>query len=386
MAAGAADLRFALEEGIGAIEPEAWNACAGADNPFVSHAFLAALEESGSAGPRTGWLPRHATLRDGAGSLLACAPLYAKGNSHGEYVFDHAWANALEQAGGSYYPKLQVAVPFSPVPGPRLLVPGHDPALTRTLGAALAEACGALKLSSVHATFCTAFEWEMLGELGWLQRIGVQYHWTNQGYRDFDDFLEALSSRKRKAIRKERERARDGLELRALTGAAIEPKHWEAFHRFYLNTVDKRWGQAYLTRRFWPLLGARLADRVVLMVAERGDEVVAAALNLRGTEALFGRNWGASIEQPFLHFELCYYMAIDYAISHGIGRVEAGAQGQHKISRGYLPAPTFSAHHISHPGLEAAVRDFLARERPAMLAEIEALGEASPFRQHNEPA
>lgn len=386
MGVGPADLRFALEEGIGAIEPEAWNACAGADNPFVSHAFLAALEESGSAGPRTGWLPRHATLRDGAGTLLACAPLYAKGNSYGEYVFDHAWANALEQAGGSYYPKLQVAVPFSPVPGPRLLVRGNDAALARTLGAALAEACGALKLSSVHATFCTASEWEMLGELGWLQRIGVQYHWTNQGYRDFDDFLEALSSRKRKAIRKERERAREGLELRALTGAAIEPRHWEAFHRFYLNTVDKRWGQAYLTRRFWPLLGARLADRVVLMVAERGDEVVAAALNLRGTEALFGRNWGASIEQPFLHFELCYYMAIDYAISHGIGRVEAGAQGQHKISRGYLPVPTYSAHHIAHPGLAAAVSDFLARERPAMLAEIEALGEASPFRQDNEPA
>jgi predicted N-acyltransferase len=379
-------LRFALADGIGAIDEAAWDACAGAENPFVSHGFLAALEESGSAGPRTGWLPRHATLHDEAGQLLACAPLYAKGNSYGEYVFDHAWANALEQAGGTYYPKLQVAVPFSPVPGPRLLVRGADASLSRTLGAALAEACEALKLSSIHATFCTRAEWELLGELGWLQRIGVQFHWSNAGYRDFDDFLDALSSRKRKAIRKERAAAREGLELRALTGSAITEKHWDAFHRFYLNTVDKRWGQAYLTRKFWPRLGEKLADRVVLMAAERGGAVVAAALNLQGTEALFGRNWGCSIDQPYLHFELCYYMAIDFAIAHNVARVEAGAQGEHKISRGYLPVPTYSAHHISHPGLRAAVSDFLARERPAIRSHIDALAEASPFRSGNEQA
>lgn len=383
---GAASLRFALADGIGGIDSAAWDECAGAGNPFVSHAFLAALEQSGSAGPRTGWLPRHATLHDEAGTLLACAPMYAKGNSHGEYVFDHAWANALEQAGGKYYPKLQVAVPFSPVPGPRLLVRGADASLTRTLGGALAEACEALKLSSIHATFCTRAEWELLGELGWLQRIGVQFHWSNAGYRDFDDFLAALSSRKRKAIRKERAAAREGLELRALTGAAITERHWDAFHRFYLNTVDKRWGQAYLTRKFWPLLGEKLSDRVVLMVAERAGQVVAAALNLRGTEALFGRNWGCSIDQPYLHFELCYYMAIDFAIAHSIARVEAGAQGEHKISRGYLPVATYSAHHISHPRLRAAVADFLARERPAIRGHIAALAEASPFRSGNAQA
>lgn len=383
---GAGALRFALADGIGAIDQAAWDACAGAENPFVSHGFLAALEESGSAGPRTGWLPRHATLHDEAGALLACAPMYAKGNSYGEYVFDHAWANALEQAGGTYYPKLQVAVPFSPVPGPRLLARGGDASLMRTLGSALAEACEALKLSSIHATFCTRAEWELLGELGWLQRIGVQFHWSNAGYRDFDDFLSALSSRKRKAIRKERAAAREGLELRALTGAAITEKHWDAFHRFYLSTVDKRWGQAYLTRRFWPLLGEKLSDRVVLMVAERQGQVVAAALNLQGTEALFGRNWGCSIDQPFLHFELCYYMAIDFAIAHSIARVEAGAQGEHKISRGYLPVPTWSAHHIAHPGLRAAVADFLARERPAIRSHIDALAEASPFRSGNDQA
>jgi hypothetical protein len=379
-------LRFALADGVGAIDQAAWDACAGAENPFVAHAFLAALEQSGSAGPRTGWLPRHATLHDDAGTLLACAPLYAKGNSHGEYVFDHAWANALEQAGGKYYPKLQVAVPFSPVPGPRLLARGGDAAIMRTLGAALAEACEALKLSSIHATFCTRAEWELLGELGWLRRIGVQFHWSNAGYRDFEDFLAALSSRKRKAIRKERAAAREGLELRALTGAGITTKHWDAFHRFYLNTVDKRWGQAYLTRKFWPLLGDKLGDHVVLMVAERAGSVVAAALNLRGRDALFGRNWGCAIDQPFLHFELCYYMAIDFAIAHGIARVEAGAQGEHKISRGYLPVETYSAHHIAHPGLRAAVADFLARERPAIRSHIEALAEASPFRTGNEPA
>jgi predicted N-acyltransferase len=379
-------LTFQLAASIGAIAPDEWDACAGSANPFVRHGFLAALEESGSAGPRTGWLPRHATLRDGAGRLIACAPMYAKAHSYGEYVFDHAWAHALGRAGGRYYPKLQVAVPFSPVPGPRLLVrDGVGRAgIQRAMAAALAECAGALDCSSVHVTFCTDEEQQVCVDAGWLARIGVQFHWRNCAYRDFGDFLDALSSRKRKAIRKERERAREGLEIRALTGAEVTARHWRAFHRFYLATVDKRWGQAYLTERFWPRMAERLGDAVVLMVAERNGEPVAAALNLRGADALYGRNWGAAIDQPFLHFELCYYMAIEYAIAHRIARVEAGAQGEHKIARGYLPVKTRSAHHLAHPGLRAAVAEFLAQETPAIEAHMRELAEASPYRRDGE--
>lgn len=375
-------LAFSLAAGMEEIDAAEWNACAGSDNPFVGHGFLAALEESGSAGPRTGWMPRHALLRDGAGNLLAAAPMYAKAHSYGEYVFDHAWANALANAGGRYYPKLQVAVPFSPVPGPRLLVrPGEDFfALQRAMAAALAECAGALDCSSVHLTFCTAAEQAACVDAGFLARIGTQFHWHNPGYRDFQDFLDALSSRKRKTIRKERERAREGLELSTLTGAGITQKHWRAFHRFYLATVDKRWGQAYLTEKFWPRMAERLGDAVVLMLAERDGAPVAAALNLRGADALYGRNWGCTIDQPFLHFELCYYMAIEFAITHGIARVEAGAQGEHKIARGYLPQKTFSAHHIVHAGLRAAVADFLRRETPAIEAAMVALAAESPYR------
>jgi hypothetical protein len=376
-------LTFALAGGIDAVSAAEWDACAGQANPFVTHGFLSALEESGSTGPRTGWLPRHATLRDDAGTLVACAPMYAKAHSYGEYVFDHAWANALTRAGGQYYPKLQVAVPFSPVPGPRLLLrPGAEPAaLRRAMAAALAECCGALDCSSVHVTFCDADEQADCAAVGWLPRIGVQFHWSNQGYRDFADFLDALSSRKRKAIRKERERAREGLTVRPLVGREITAQHWRHFHRFYLATVDKRWGQAYLAERFWPAMARRLGDAVVLMLAERDGTPVAAALNLRGQDALYGRNWGTAIDQPFLHFELCYYMAIEFAITHGIARVEAGAQGEHKIARGYLPQRTHSAHHIAHPGLRAAVADFLARETPAIEAEMAELAAASPFRE-----
>ena len=381
-----AGLTFQLAAGIGAIAAEEWDACAGATNPFVRHGFLAALEQSGSAGPRTGWLPRHATLRDTSGRLVACAPMYAKAHSHGEYVFDHAWANALARAGGNYYPKLQVAVPFSPVPGPRLLVrDGIQPApLQRAMATALAECAAALDCSSVHVTFCTEAEQDACAEAGWLRRIGVQFHWQNAGYRDFQDFLDTLSSRKRKSIRKERERAREGLELRALTGAEVTPLQWRTFHRFYLSTVDKRWGQAYLSEKFWPAMAASVGDAVVLMVAERRGEMVAAALNLRGGDALFGRNWGCAIEQPYLHFELCYYMAIEHAIAQQISRVEAGAQGEHKIARGYLPVATWSAHHIAHPGLSAAVAEFLERERPAVVAHMAELAEASPYRRDSE--
>ncbi len=383
---GPAPLSLTLHRRIAEIDAADWDACAGADNPFVSHAFLSALEDSGSAVPDRGWLPQHAALRDEAGTLLACAPCYAKSHSQGEYVFDHGWADALERAGGRYYPKLQVAVPFSPVPGPRLLVRPGSGVPAGALGQALVQGCTAVGASSVHVTFCTEAEWTALGEAGWLQRLGTQFHWENPGYGCFDDFLSALASRKRKALRRERrDVAGSGLTLRCLRGAEITARHWDAFHRFYRSTTDKKWGRsAYLTKRFWPMLGERLGDAVVLMVAERDGEPVAGALNLVGKDAIYGRNWGAVVDVPFLHFELCYYMAMDFAIAHGIGRVEAGAQGEHKIQRGYLPVPTYSAHWIAHQGLARAVDDFLARERPAMLREMEMLSTLSPFRQDGE--
>ena len=374
---------LSLVDGIARIDPAEWDACAGAGNPFVSHAFLLALEDSGSTGPKTGWLPRHLALRDAAGRLIAAAPAYVKSHSYGEYVFDHAWANAYEQAGGRYYPKLQVAVPFTPVTGPRLLVHPDAPAGSRrALAAGLQEVGELLGVSSVHVTFPTSEEWDELGAAGWLLRLGRQYHWQNEGYTCFEDFLGALNSRKRKAIRKEREAvAASGLTIRTLTGAEITPRHWDAFHRFYEGTIDRKWGWAYLTRRFFHLLGERLGDRVVLVVAEEDGVPVAGALNLRGDDALYGRNWGASGEYPYLHFEACYYRAIDYAIAHGLARVEAGAQGDHKIARGYLPVRTYSAHWIADPGLHRAVEDFLARERSAVDHQIAELMEESPFRK-----
>ena len=383
---GSPPLSMSLHRHIADIPAEEWDACAGDGNPFVSHAFLSALEDSGSAVPDRGWLPQHVALRDEAGRLLACAPCYAKSHSQGEYVFDHGWADALERAGGRYYPKLQVCVPFSPVPGPRLLIRPDSSLPAGALAQALVQSCQALGASSVHVTFCTGPEWEALGEAGWLQRLGTQFHWANPGYGSFDDFLGALASRKRKALKRERrEVAESGLTLHCLRGAEITVRHWDAFHRFYRSTTDKKWGRsAYLTKRFWPMLGERLGDAVVLMIAERNGEPVAGALNLLGRDALYGRNWGATVEVPFLHFELCYYMAMDFAIAHGVPRVEAGAQGEHKIQRGYLPVPTYSAHWIAHRGLSHAVADFLDRERPAMLREMEMLATLSPFRQESD--
>ncbi len=373
---------MSLHASIHEIEEAAWDACAGPDNPFVSHAFLSAVEDSGSAGPRTGWLPRHVALRDGGGGLLACAPMYAKGHSYGEYVFDHGWARAFEQAGGDYYPKLQVASPFSPVTGPRLLIRPDTGLDTATLAGALAQACREMKLSSVHVTFCEAEEYAALGEAGWLQRLGVQFHWHNDGYTSFDDFLAALNARKRKSVKRERRDANAaGLVFRTLRGQAIERAHWQAFYRFYESTVDRKWGSAYLTEQFFPLLGDRLGDRVVLMLAEHDGKPVAGALNLAGTDTLYGRNWGCIADFPFLHFELCYYRAIEFAIAHGLRRVEAGAQGEHKIQRGYLPSPTYSAHFIANAGLRRAVGDHLRLERPAVEAEMESLRTLSPFRQ-----
>ncbi len=378
----APEFSLTLHRAIAEIPATDWDACAGGGNPFVSHAFLAVLEASGSTGGRSGWLPQHAALRDAGGTLLGCAPMYAKAHSQGEYVFDYGWADAFERAGGRYYPKLQVAAPFSPVPGPRLLVrPGAGIGVS-AMAQGLAQACGQLNLSSVHVTFCTEAEWTELGEVGWLQRIGTQFHWTNAGYATFDDFLGALASRKRKQIKRERRDAEaSGYVLKTLRGHEITTKHWAAFHRFYRATTDKKWGRsAYLNARFWPLLGEALGDKVVLMVAEQDGTPVAGALNLLGEEALYGRNWGSVVDAPFLHFELCYYRAIDFAIEHRLPRVEAGAQGEHKIQRGYLPVPTFSAHWIEHTGLRRAIADFLARERPAMLGEIEALATLSPFK------
>jgi len=379
---GLPTLSLSLHGAIHDIPPAEWDACAGTANPFVSHAFLACVEDSGSAGPRTGWMPRHAALRDQAGTLVAAAPMYAKSHSYGEYVFDHGWARAFEQAGGNYYPKLQVAVPFSPVPGPRLLVNPAVQLPASVLADALAQACREMKLSSVHVTFCSEADFAALGEAGWLQRIGTQYHWQNDGYASFDDFLGALNSRKRKSIRRERRDAQAaGLEFVTLRGGEITEAHWDAFYRFYESTVDRKWGSAYLTKPFFSMLGERLGDAVVLMLALHEGTPVAGALNLMGEDALYGRNWGCIGDWPFLHFELCYYQAIDFAIGHGLSRVEAGAQGEHKIQRGYLPSATYSGHWIAHRGLRRAIADFLTEERPARLAEMEALAAYSPFRE-----
>lgn len=370
-------------DGVGRADPVEWDECAGPDNPFVRHAFLLALEESGSTGRKTGWLPRHLAFRTQSGRLAAAVPAYVKTHSYGEYVFDHAWANAYERAGGRYYPKLQVAVPFTPATGPRLLLrPGSPPGTTRALASGLEQVAERLGVSSVHVTFPTEPEWRDLGEAGWLLRLGHQYHWENRGYASFGDFLADLSSRKRKSIRKERDAvAASGIRLETLSGADIRPAHWDAFYRFYRDTVDRKWGSAYLTRDFFHLLGERLGESVVLVTAAQDGRMVAGALNLQGTDALYGRNWGADGEYRHLHFEACYYRAIDHAIAKGLRRVEAGAQGEHKISRGYLPVPTYSAHWIADPALRSAVADFLERERPLVRHQIEALMEESPFRK-----
>ncbi|HQT46586.1 MAG: GNAT family N-acetyltransferase [Acidocella sp. 20-63-7] len=378
MADGTPHLSLEVYPRIAEIGQAAWDACGAGRNPFVSYAFLSALEDSGSVGLRTGWHPRHIALRDAAGEIVAVAPTYAKTHSYGEYVFDHAWANAFERAGGSYYPKLQVAVPFTPVPGPRLLCQAGLP--IAALAGALVQLADELDCSSVHATFCQQAEWEALGAVGWLQRLGTQYHWENQGYADFEGFLDALSSRKRKGIRRERRAAQEGLSFRALSGEALTPEVWRAFYGFYTSTVDRKWGGAYLTPEFFPLLSERLGEQVVLMIAERDGRAIAGALNLRDETTLYGRNWGCTEDVPFLHFELCYYQAIDYAIAHGLRRVEAGAQGEHKIQRGYLPAPTYSAHFIRHEGLREAVAGFLAVEREEMARAMADMAEDGPYK------
>ncbi len=371
--------------GIGEADADSWNACAGPDNPFLAHAFLLALEESGAATAKTGWRPSHLAAFDAAGRMVGAVPAYVKSHSYGEYVFDHAWANAYERAGGTYYPKLQVAVPFTPVPGPRLLL---NPLARAGVAAALIEALERVAerygVSSAHVTFPETADWERLGEAGWLQRTGVQYHWDNQGYDSFDAFLDALNSRKRKAIRKERREVADSsVRLHTLTGDALKAEHWDAFHHFYLETADRKWGGGYLNRTFFELLGRTMADRVVLVMCEDGGEWVAGALNLLGTDTLYGRNWGSDGRYRMLHFEACYYRALDFAIEHGLKRVEAGAQGEHKIQRGYRPVTTYSAHWVADPGFRRALDRHLAQERAAVAAEIEALAALSPYRRED---
>jgi predicted N-acyltransferase len=374
-----------LVDGVRAIPAEHWDACAGTANPFVSHAFLSALEDSGSTGGRSGWQPIPIVVDGADGTPAGIAPAYAKSHSQGEYVFDHAWADAWERAGGAYYPKLQVAAPFSPVPGPRLLL--REEQAAAPLIAALEAVTDQHGLSSAHATFLAPDQVALFEQAGWLIREGTQFHWANQGYRSFDDFLGALTSRKRKAIRKERAAAVEGLTIRHLTGAEIRETHWDAFWTFYQDTGSRKWGQPYLTRAFFPLLGQRMGDRVLLILAERDGVPIAGALNLIGDETLYGRYWGCTEDVPFLHFELCYYQAIDAAIARGLKTVEAGAQGEHKLARGYVPVPTWSAHYIPDAGFRRAISDFLVRERAAVEHEHAYLSELAPFRKGEpEPA
>jgi predicted N-acyltransferase len=371
---------------IAELAGDEWDACAGPDNPFVSHAFLSALEESGSVTAETGWMPHHLVVRDETGRLAAVAPFYVKSHSYGEYVFDWGWADAYERAGGRYYPKLQGAVPFTPVTGPRLLVrPDVDPeAHRRLLAAAMVELANQLGVSSIHVTFCTKAEVATFRDAGFLERHGLQYHWENDGYENFDDFLASLTSRKRKAIKKERRRvAEAGVKLRALSGNDIKAHHWDLFDRFYQANAERKWGIPYLTRDFWHLLGERMGTRVVLILAEHEGRAVAGALNIRGIDTLYGRNWGCLGHFKFLHFEACYYQAIDYAIAQGLKRVEAGAQGEHKIQRGYLPADTFSCHWIADPGFREAIADYLGRERRAKDHEGLVLQEFTPYRRRD---
>jgi uncharacterized protein len=354
------------------------------DNPFISHHFLSSLEASASVGAGSGWQPRHLLAEASDGTLMGAAPCYVKSHSRGEYVFDHGWAEAFERAGGDYYPKLQVAVPFTPVSGPRLLArPGPLAAAVRGgLADALIEITTTNELSSAHVTFLTEPEWRVLGQRGFLQRTDQQFHWENAGYATFEDFLGALASRKRKTIRRERKQALEpGIEVAWLTGSDLTEAIWDAFFAFYMDTGSRKWGRPYLTREFFSIVAEKMRDRILLVMAKRAGRWIAGAINFLGSDAIYGRNWGAVEHHPFLHFELCYYQAIEYAIHHKLSRVEAGAQGEHKLARGYLPKITYSAHFIANPALRRAVAEYLSRERAYVRAAGEELAAAAPFRK-----
>lgn len=363
---------------VGEFDAAQWDALA-AGNPFVSHAFLTALEDSGSVGPGTGWSPVPLAVEGPGGELLAALPAYLKAHSQGEYVFDHGWADAWARAGGDYYPKLQIAAPFTPATGPRLLL--SDPALAGPLLRAAEQLCAEHGFSSAHATFIEPAQSAHFEAAGWLARSDIQFHWLNRGFASFEDFLGALSSRKRKDLRKERASAQDGVEIRHLRGGEITEAHWDAFWAFYQDTGARKWGRPYLTRAAFSLLGERMGDKVLLILAFAEGVPVAGALNFIGPDALYGRYWGALVDKPFLHFELCYYQAIDAAIALGLSRVEAGAQGPHKLARGYEPVETWSAHYIAHPGFREAVADFLERERAGVSADRNYLAQRSPFKK-----
>jgi predicted N-acyltransferase len=367
-----------IATGIAELDSGEWDRLAG-DHPFVNHAFLAALEESGSVGSGTGWTPAP-ILVDDDGRVVAAAPAYLKTHSQGEYVFDHGWADAWERAGGAYYPKLQVAVPFTPVPGPRLM--GSRP---QQLLAALEAVVVQNRISSAHITFIDEQGLAEAEQRDWLIRHGLQYHWFNRGYRDFEDFLGSLTSRKRKAIRKERAAAREGLEFRALTGAEIGRSEWDAMWRFYQDTGSRKWGRPYLARDFFDRIGATMGDKLLLFLAYRHDRPIAGALNVVGPDALYGRYWGTTDEVRFLHFELSYYQAIEWAIDHKLSTVQAGAQGEHKLGRGYEPVITRSAHFIADPGFRRAVADFVREEREAVTTEAESLARDLPYRSSSSP-
>ena len=365
-----------------AIPAADWDALTDGADPFIQHRFLLALERSGSIGPGTGW-EAHPLLIHQDGRLIAAAPLFAKTHSQGEYVFDHGWAEAYHRAGGSYYPKLQIAVPFTPVTGPRLLtLPGHESAGR----AALIEAACAIatqnQLSSLHITFCPEAERDAGSALGLLPRLGQQFHWHNQGFASFDDFLASLSSRKRKALRKERDTANShGLRIETLTGDALRPAHWDAFWAFYQDTGARKWGRPYLTRAFFDEIHATMRNDILLVLAHDGDQPVAGALNFIGRDCLYGRYWGCLADYPCLHFELCYHRAIDWAIAQGLPRVEAGAQGEHKLARGYLPVQTHSLHWLRDPGFARAVANYLEQERAGVAEDIALLSALGPFRR-----
>ena len=373
------ELSARLLESVHDVTARDWDALNQRDNPFMSHAFLSAMEDSGSVGPGTGWQPAPIVIESDSGTLLAAMPAYLKGHSQGEYVVDHSWADAYERAGGRYYPKLQIAAPFTPATGPRLLL--ADDALAPALLSTAQQLCTQNGLSGAHATFVEPEQVPLFTDNGWLMRSDIQFHWHNRGYGDFDDFLADLASRKRKDLKKERARAREAVEIRHLTGSDLDEDAWDAFWIFYQDTGARKWGTPYLTREAFTLLGERMADRLLLILALIDGRPVAGALNVVGPDALYGRYWGCTEQIPFLHFELCYYQAIDAAIARGLSRVEAGAQGGHKLARGYAPVETRSAHWIADPGFREAVADFLEREGQGVSGERNFLDTRTPFRK-----